>query len=110
MTSKNPIVKTQYGPVKGVLKSTALGRTIYDFRTVPYMRAPTGKLRFRDAQAPEKWSEPLNANVPRPCYFIRNYFTKQIEGQEDAGIVSVSTPYLDRNLPVAGTRTIFRFI
>lgn len=105
--SKIPIVKTAHGPVKGVIKSTSLGRTIYDFRAIPYMKAPTGKLRFRDAQPPEAWTVPLDTNIERPSYISSDLFTRQVAGQEDAGIVSVSTPYLDRKLPVAGINNIY---
>lgn len=98
---KFEIVNTQYGPIKGILKTTTLGRNIYDFRAVPFMKAP-GKLRFRDAQPPETWTQPLDVTVERPTYFLSNFLTKDVEGQEDAGIVSISTPYMDRKLPVAG--------
>ncbi|XP_037044487.1 esterase B1-like [Bradysia coprophila] len=101
MTSNtHPIIDTEYGPVQGVLKTTALGRNFYDFRVVPYMKAPIGKLRFRDAQPPDQWSEPFNTNIERPTYFCPPFPPFPADGQEDAGIVSVSTPYLDRKLPV----------
>lgn len=96
------VINTQYGPVKGVRTSTALGRTIYDFQTIPYMKPPTGKLRFRDAQPPELWTEPYDATIKRPSYLTSDFQTTNLSGQEDAGIVSISTPYLDRKLPVAG--------
>lgn len=102
VSNKFQIINTEYGPVKGVKKSTALGRSIYDFRAIPYMKAPIGKLRFRDAQPPEKWSEPLDTNIERPTYFCAPFGPLPANGQEDAAIISVSTPYLDRKLPVAG--------
>lgn len=99
--SKFVTVETEYGPVKGVQKSSDLGRNYIDFNVVPYMRAPIGKLRFRDAQTPEKWTKPLDTTGNRPSYFTVNFMTKTCEGQEDAGVLSISTPYLDRKLPVA---------
>ena len=107
--SKNPVVETEYGPVKGAIKSTALGRNFYDFSVVPYMRAPSGSLRFRDAQPPEKWTEILDAAIPRPSYPIAAFPTLNFPscGSENAGILSVSTPYLDRKLPVAGKEYYF---
>lgn len=66
------------------------------------MKAPIGKLRFRDAQRPEKWSEPLDTTAgDRPTYVTVEPLSQTIAGQEDAGVLSVSTPYLDRKLPVA---------
>lgn len=98
--NKNAIVETEYGPVKGVQKSSALGRNFYNFQSIPYMKAPIGKLRFRDAVPLEKWSEPLDVSGERLSYSIMNVFTGHAEGQEDAGIISVSTPYMNRKLPV----------
>lgn len=92
---------TTNGPVKGVLKTSILGRNYFSFNAIPYMKAPIGKLRFRDPQPPEKWTEPLDTTGNRPSYVTLDLATLQIAGQEDAGIVSVSTPYLNRKLPVA---------
>lgn len=99
---KSKIVDTEYGPVKGVRKTTALGRNIYDFRAIPYMKAPIGKLRFRDAQPPDQWTEPIATDIERPTYFCAPFGNIPAAGQEDAGILSISTPYLDRKLPVLG--------
>lgn len=100
-TAPNKVVNTEYGPVKGVTATTLLGRDFYNFRTVPFMRSPIGRLRFRDPQAPEKWTEAFDATTARPSYTTLNFFDGSVAGREDAGILSVSTPYLDRNLPVA---------
>ncbi len=105
--NKFQTIDTEYGPVKGVRKTTALGREIYDFRVIPYMKAPIGKLRFRDAQPPEKWLEPFDTNIERPTYFCPPFPPYPADGQEDAGIISVSTPYLDRKLPVLGRKITF---
>lgn len=40
-------VDTEYGPVKGVNKVSVLGNNYINFQGIPYMKAPTGKLRFR---------------------------------------------------------------
>lgn len=113
MSSKKFVtVSTEYGPVKGAQIKSALGRDLFQFQTIPYMKAPLGKLRFRDAQAPEKWIEPFDATVDRPSYVSFSCLKMSIQGTEDAGIVSVATPYLDRKLPVAVcmmTQTIFVF-
>lgn len=94
-------IHTEYGPVKGVKATTILGRDYHEFLTVPFMKAPLGKLRFRDAQAPEKWTEPFDSTITRPTYTTPNFFDGSTVGTEDAGILSISTPYLDRKLPVA---------
>lgn len=95
------IRETEYGPVKGVKKSSILGRDFFTFATIPFMKAPVGSLRFRDPQPPESWSEPLDSTIERPTYCGFNPMTQQFAGQEDAGILSVHTPYIDRKLPVA---------
>ena len=99
--SKFCTVQTEFGPVKGVYKSSALGRDYFSFNLIPYMKAPLGKLRFRDAQSPEKWNEILDTTGVRPSYTTSEYMTKTVGGQEDAGILSVDTPYVDKKLPVA---------
>lgn len=97
------VVDTVHGPVIGVKKSSVLGRDYFSFNAIPYMKAPVGKLRFRDAQLPEKWTKPLDTTGDRPTYLISNALTGAVDGQEDAGIVSVFTPYLKprKPLPVA---------
>jgi cholinesterase len=99
--SKFVVKKTEYGPVKGVKKSSILGRDFFSFQTIPYMKAPIGRLRFRDAQPPDAWSEPFDSTVDRPSYCGINFMTRGAIGREDAGILSIHTPYLDRKLPVA---------
>lgn len=97
------IVATEHGPVKGVKKSSIFGRDYWSFSGIPYMKPPIGKLRFRDAQPPDEWTKPLDVSGSRPSYLSFNLMTKAIEGQEDAGIISVSSPYLKSSdlLPVA---------
>jgi carboxylesterase type B len=102
-SEKFVIADTSYGPVKGVKKTTILGRDYFSFDCIPYMKSPVGKLRFRDAKEPDKWSEPLDVSGERPSYLIYNKMTSEVDGQEDAGIISISTPYLSqvKPLPVA---------
>lgn len=40
------VVKTNYGPVKGVRRDTSLGQEIISFQKIPFMKPPVGKLRF----------------------------------------------------------------
>lgn len=100
-SSKFVVIETQNGPVKGSWRTTALGRNYASFRSIPYMKAPIGKLRFRDAEKPDKWSDVLDTTGERPSYLGLDFITQGIVGQEDAGILTVATPSLDRKLPVA---------
>lgn len=95
-------VETEYGPLKGIKKTSILGRKYFNFQGIPYMKAPLGNLRFRDAQPPKKWSEPLDATKEPPGYCMRQFLNYKDGGQEDAGVVNVYTPYVkpDKLLPV----------
>lgn len=102
MGSKNSVtVKTEHGPVKGVQSTSAFGRKWFRFQTIPYMKAPIGNLRFRDPREPDDWVKPFDATVKRPSYLSLNLITNFVEGSEDAGVLSITTPYLDGKLPVA---------
>lgn len=84
-------VETEYGPVRGVEKLTVIGLEYQSFQAIPYMKAPLGKLRFVDAQPPEKWTEPFDATGTAPSYFNFDMHTHIFEGQEDAGVINVYT-------------------
>lgn len=99
-SNKFAVIDTEHGPVKGVKKLTVLGRDYINFHGIPYMKPPVGKLRFRDAQPPQRWIKPLDCSGKRPSYLVFNHMTGVIDGQENAGIVSVSTPYLHPNKPL----------
>jgi cholinesterase len=86
------IVNTEYGPVKGVEKTSALGRDYLNFQGIPYMKAPVGKLRFRDAQPPEKWTEVLDATREPSSYVTVSIMDMtKVTGREDASIINVYT-------------------
>lgn len=89
---KNVIVETEYGPVEGIEKPSMLGRMFYNFQGIPYMKAPLGKLRFRNAEPPEKWTEPLDVTKEPPGYCMRSFLNYKDGGQEDAAVVNVYTP------------------
>jgi len=96
MASKFVIVETESGPVKGDVRSSILGRNYYNFQGIPYMKAPIGKLRFKDAQPPTKWTQPFDATRPAPAYITAN----SSEGREDAGVINIFTPYIDTQDPL----------
>lgn len=86
------VVETEYGPVKGVKKTSELGREYFSFQGFPYMKAPLEKLRFRDAQPPEKWSEIFDATQEPPSYVtFANFIDLSTKGQDDAGIINIYT-------------------
>ncbi|KAG5669167.1 hypothetical protein PVAND_017062 [Polypedilum vanderplanki] len=85
------IVNTEYGKVKGIYKISALGTDYVSFQGIPYMKAPLGKLRFKDAQVPEKWDHILDATEDSPSYCAFNLITREKEGQENAGTICVYT-------------------
>lgn len=88
-SSEFVVVETEYGPVQGHHKTTILGMDFINFQGIPYMAAAVGKLRFRDAQPPKKWTEPLE---PREISYTNfNFFSNKMEGQEDGGIINVFT-------------------
>lgn len=94
------IVDTEYGPVKGIRKATFAGRGYVSYQGIPYMQPPLGRLRFREAQAPEKWTEPFDATKPSPAYVNVNYLTNKLEGQEDAGVINVYKPDIEQSKPL----------
>lgn len=100
--NKLKTVITQYGLVQGTQKTTILGRNYYSFQSIPYMKAPLGKLRFRDPVPPTPWLKPLDATKEPPSYSCFDSFTQQLVGQEDAAVINVYTPYLPpgQRLPV----------
>ncbi|XP_070500357.1 esterase B1-like [Chironomus tepperi] len=87
------IVQSEFGPIKGFHKTLALDNKCVAFHNIPYMKAPVGKLRFREAQPTEKWKEPLDATGDIVGYCSFNHF-KEVEGQEDAGILNIFTKNL----------------
>lgn len=88
------ITPTKYGPVRGIHKTSCLGTDYISFQAIPYMKAPLGLLRFRDAHPPKSWIEPFNATEDAPSYCALNMITKVLEGQENAGIINVYTKNL----------------
>lgn len=83
-------VETEYGVVKGVMKTTVLGVDYFSFQGIPYMKPPVGKLRFRDAEPPVKWSE-FDATGHCASFVCRDMLTFQVMGQEDAATINVFT-------------------
>jgi len=92
------IVRSEFGPIKGFRKKLALATTCVAFQNIPYMKAPVGKLRFREAQSTEKWQEPLDATGDIVGYCCINHL-KELEGQDNAGILNIFTKNLKPKKP-----------
>lgn len=88
------VTSTKYGAVRGVHKTSCLDTDYISFQAIPYMKAPLGVLRFRDAQPPKAWDELFNATEDAPSYCAFNMITNVMEGQENAGVINVYTKSL----------------
>ncbi|KAG5681806.1 hypothetical protein PVAND_011214 [Polypedilum vanderplanki] len=88
---KFEIVQSEYGPIKGVHKESALGTNYVSFQSIPYMKAPIGKLRFRDAEPMDKWSTPFDASFEATTYYALNFVNGECEGKEDSGVLNIFT-------------------
>lgn len=61
-------IQTQIGTIKGI-KRTVLENDLYEFRQIPYAKAPTRELRFEKPAPHEGWSGTLDATMFGPsCY------------------------------------------
>lgn len=101
-SEENPVVETEYGPVKGLKIPSELGFDYFGFQGIPYMKQPLGKLRFQEAQPPEKWNYVLDATQKIPSYVMTSFMTREPEGQENAAVINVFTKNLkpQKKLPV----------
>ncbi|CAL8096627.1 unnamed protein product [Orchesella dallaii] len=87
--TRSPVVQTKYGPVQGVQR-----KGHYEFRSLPFAKAPVGPLRFKVPEEPEPWSDTLDT-VEFPEYCIQyNVFWNSTEGEEDCLYLTVFTPEL----------------
>lgn len=69
MEWKYPVVKTQFGPVRGVTEDG-----IHRFLGIPYAAPPVGKLRFQAPQPHPGWTEPLDClSYPDRCPVISKW-------------------------------------
>jgi carboxylesterase type B len=94
------IAESEYGPIKGIRKESLLGGDYVSFQAIPYMKAPVGKLKFREPQTPEKWTEPLDATVEGPPYRAIDIFTLKVIGDLNAMFVNVYTRTIDPKTPL----------
>lgn len=92
------IAQSEFGQIKGFHKKLAYENECIAFQNIPYMKAPVGKLRFREAQSTDKWEEPLDATKNIVAYpsFLPGI---GLSGQEDAGILNIFTKNLKPEKP-----------
>jgi len=109
----SPVIKTQYGPVRGFLKDG-----VYAFLGIPFgtYRAdfaalegaggsnlafsaaapPVGPLRFASPTPPDSWTDVLNVTQPAPKCVTGNVLAvldkNAVEGQEDCLYLNVFVP------------------
>ena len=84
-----PVVQIENGPVKGLKVKSVLNTEYFSFRGIPYMKAPLGKLRFREADSPRDWKEALDATQEGPSYCMTDFMTGVQDGQENAGTINI---------------------
>jgi carboxylesterase type B len=88
-----PIVSTHYGKVQGGTGESRDGRMFYQFRGVPYGKAPA---RFQAPEVPDNWEDVRNATEPAPVCIQYCGFKKEILGQEDCLNLDVYTPRIPK--------------
>ncbi len=99
-SSEHVVVNIENGPVRGLKTKNIFGSEYYSFRGVPYMKPPLGKLRFREAERAENWTEPFDATQEGPSYCMTDFMTGVQDGQENSGTINIYTKNLDELLPV----------
>ncbi|XP_049817595.1 esterase FE4 isoform X2 [Aethina tumida] len=62
----HPTVSTPMGKIRGSVKTTRLGKTIYSFRGIRYAEAPINKLRFQPPKPVEKYYGVYDATEDGP--------------------------------------------
>lgn len=85
-------VETEYGKIKGIIKSSPLGTSYRSFTNIPYMKPPVGNLRFLEPQKLEKWQNVLYCTNPPESYCVYNSMIVLKIGKEDAAIINVYVP------------------
>ncbi|XP_037038064.1 esterase B1-like [Bradysia coprophila] len=85
------LVNIENGPVRGLKTKNLFASEYYSFRGMPYMKAPLGKLRFREAESPENWTDAFDATQEGPSYCMTDFMTGLQDGQENSGTINIYT-------------------
>uniref|UniRef100_A0A336LXX1 Carboxylic ester hydrolase n=1 Tax=Culicoides sonorensis TaxID=179676 RepID=A0A336LXX1_CULSO len=89
---ENPVVQTNYGPVRGNVRMTDIGKGFYSFLHIPYVNQPKGEFRFRDPIPVKPWNETLDCTREGPSCFT--FERKKIGGSDECLGINVFTPNL----------------
>lgn len=102
-----PIIKTSYGPVKGIQKLTCYNKSYLAFYAIPYAKQPLGEFRFKDPRPLEPWTDPLDATkVGDACWNHDrlNPYEKKIIGSDHCLHLNIYVPDVkptsEKRLPV----------
>lgn len=103
MSEESPVVSTKYGPVRGIQKTAATAVEYYSFQRIPYAKPPVGELRFKDAEPPTSWAEPLDCSVQGPAGYQFSKLQNKIIGSEDCLHMNVFTKSVSSQKSTFGT-------
>lgn len=85
------VVSTQYGDVQGTMNGA-----VHQFLGIPFAKPPVGELRWKAPQAPDAWTQTLNANAFAPVCpqktFTQGQTNGVIAGNEDCLYLNIWTP------------------
>ncbi|XP_037028874.1 esterase B1-like [Bradysia coprophila] len=87
MSGATIIVDTNYGPLRGHQRKSAVGEKFFSFRGIPYAKPPIGDLRFKDPQPVDPWFEPKDCTEPGPASPSFNIMTNTVVGDENNPLV-----------------------
>lgn len=88
-----PVVKTPMGDIRGYLTKSYQGRTVVAFEGIPYAQPPLGKLRFKEPQPFDPWSDVMLANDTYVCtQFIPIGISGATIGAEDCLYLYIYIP------------------
>ncbi|KAJ8687538.1 hypothetical protein QAD02_023332 [Eretmocerus hayati] len=99
---KKPVVKTQYGKLRGSVEKSIEGYQYCAFKGVPYAKPPVGALRFQDPQYPEPWKGVRDALEFGPVCAQFDQFFRTFVGCDDCLYLNiyVKTTKPKKRLPV----------
>uniref|UniRef100_A0A336M0Z5 Carboxylic ester hydrolase n=1 Tax=Culicoides sonorensis TaxID=179676 RepID=A0A336M0Z5_CULSO len=101
----SPIVNTNYGPVKGLQKTSCYNKQYNAFYAIPYAEKVVDEYRFKAPRPLQKWENVLDATkVGDSCWLFDklNPYEKKIIGSENCLHLNIYTPELNptKKLPL----------
>ena len=93
-SSKQIIVETSNGTIRGSKMKSKQGKKIYAFRGIPYGKSPTGNLRFRRSEPCENWEGVRNCTKEAKKAYQPNVLSPEScfrDGGEDCLYLNVYT-------------------